>query len=110
MGEDANQEIPTYAKAARMRGRPSFMGEFQRGPRPFLRFIKSGGVHGGFGFPPKAELARPTGKAFPNRFPPGNARRRFREPAPFPSHLKSAQRISNARNEKLRSRFSLPGR
>jgi hypothetical protein len=27
--------------------------------------IKSGDMCGGFGFPPKAELARPTGKAFP---------------------------------------------
>ena len=59
-------------------------------------------MYGGIGFPPKAaELAWPTGKAHPFRFPPGNVRRRFREPAPFLKHRKDAKQISCARVDKV---------
>jgi hypothetical protein len=63
--------------------------------RPVL--IKSGGVYAGFGFPPKAEPARPTGKAFPSRFPPGNAAA-FQETGSRSLAMKRCV-----------SRFSLPG-
>jgi len=70
--------------------------------RPVL--IKSGGVYAGFGFPPKAALARPTGKAFPSRFPPGNAKA-FQETGPFPRNEKLRQQIFIARRSRI-----LPGR
>ncbi len=38
-------------------------------------------MYAGIGFPPKAEPARPTGKAYQNRFPPANPRRDLRKPA-----------------------------
>ena len=63
------------------------------GPRPLPTVIKSGDLRGGFGFPPKAEHVRPTGKAFPIRFPPGNAAA-FQETGSEPSAMKAAQRIS----------------
>ena len=96
-------------------------GRGWRGPRPFLRFIKASDLRAGFGFPPKAELARPTEKACPTRFPPGNSEEfqgtgpvpkqtkavkrilfaRFQETGPVLSHFKAAQRISNAKKPQL---------
>ena len=65
------------------------LGRGWRGPKPFPHSIKSSDLRGGFGFPSKAELVRPTGKAFPNRFPPANPRRDLRKPAPFPNAFES---------------------
>ena len=56
-------------------------------------------MYAGFGFPPKAELARPTGKAFPFRFPPGNAEA-FQETGSFPSNEKMRQQVFIARHSR----------
>jgi hypothetical protein len=58
-------------------------------------------MYGGIGFPPKAELARPTGKAFLNRFPPANLRRDLGNRLRSKCKGKMRQQISFARVDKV---------
>ena len=78
---------PEAGKRRSPLGRPAHRPSLREGAtraEALLTFHHIRGVYAGYGFPPKAEHARPTGKAFPNR---------------------SGNRPRSKGKEKMRSRF-----